>query len=176
MYGNAILENATKTAEGIQKLGDMMRFMLHDNELEAIPLTKSVDYLLNYIDLQKLRIDSAPNITLEVEVQPPPEHQLLIPMVLIPFAENAFKYGISMHHPSWIHLQLKFIGSQMEYSVVNSIPPKREPNHQKSTGMGLQNLKSRLAYFYPGQHQLELTHTEDTFRAELTIQLIQKTV
>jgi LytS/YehU family sensor histidine kinase len=55
LYGTALQEKASATGEGIQKLGDMMRFMLHDNVMEHIPLDKEIAYLQNYIALQRLR-------------------------------------------------------------------------------------------------------------------------
>ena len=108
LYGIAIQENAERTSTGIQQLGDMMRFMLHENQQDHILLIREIAYIKEYIALQKLRIADLPSIQITVEL--PPEDQIedqqIAPMLLIPFIENAFKHGISLNIPSWIRIYL----------------------------------------------------------------------
>ena len=107
LYGTALQENAERTAEGIQKLGDMMRFMLHENNLDFIQMDKEVEYLKNYIDLQKLRTQSSPDIIIEDNINGQNCNHKIAPMLLIPFVENAFKHGISLKERSWIKINLE---------------------------------------------------------------------
>src|SRR5690606_38701233 len=68
LYGTALQENADRTAGSIQKLGDMIRFMLHENNQDRIPLIRETEYLQNYIDLQKLRTDTSGTVTVEADI------------------------------------------------------------------------------------------------------------
>ncbi|MGY0040200.1 histidine kinase [Pedobacter sp. NJ-S-72] len=69
LYGTALQEKADRTGEGIQKLGDMMRFMLHENMQDKISLTRDIDYLNNYIELQKLRTSTTVDILIKTEIE-----------------------------------------------------------------------------------------------------------
>src|SRR6266542_4226526 len=84
LYGTALQENAERTAGGIQKLGDMMRFMLHENNLVFIQMSKEVEYLKNYIALQKLRTQSSPEIIIEDNISSQNCNHKIAPMLLIP--------------------------------------------------------------------------------------------
>ncbi|HXB43579.1 MAG TPA: sensor histidine kinase, partial [Puia sp.] len=106
LYGTALQENAERTASGIQKLGDMMRFMLHENNLEFIQMSKEIEYLKNYISLQKLRTQSSPEISIEENISEQNCTHKIPPMLLIPLVENAFKHGISLKEKSWIKITL----------------------------------------------------------------------
>lgn len=92
LYGTALQENAERTSEGIQKLGDMMRFMLYENNQNTIALTREIEYLKSYIDLQKLRIANSPQIIIESQIDESLQGLQIAPMLLIPFVENAFKH------------------------------------------------------------------------------------
>ncbi|HVI44340.1 MAG TPA: histidine kinase [Chitinophaga sp.] len=170
LFGTALQENAARTSEGIQKLGDMMRFMLHDNHLEKIPLDKEVAYLQNYIDLQRLRVLSSPDIMIEVNIDESQCQHEIAPMLLIPFVENAFKHGISLRHRSRIVISLSCNKQQVFFDVYNSVHPRPENDPERdSMGIGLNNVKERLALLYPDRHELSIRHTATEFFVHLTI-------
>src|SRR5690606_9794595 len=89
LYGTALQEDAERTSAGIQKLGDMMRFMLHENNQDRILLAREIEYLRNYVDLQLLRTATSPAITVECDINDALESTYIAPMLLIPFVENA---------------------------------------------------------------------------------------
>ena len=95
LYGTALQKKADRTSEGIQKIGDMMRFMRHENKLDLIEMRREVEYLENYIALQKLLTQSSPGIIIEDNIKGQNCKYKIAPMLLIPFVENAFKHGIS---------------------------------------------------------------------------------
>ncbi|WP_206155959.1 sensor histidine kinase [Chitinophaga fulva] len=170
LYGTALQEEAPRTSEGIQKLGDMMRFMLHDNHLTKIPLDKEVAYLQNYIDLQRLRVMSSPDILIEVNIDDSQCQHEIAPMLLIPFVENAFKHGISLRHRSRIVISLSCNSEQLFFDVYNSVHPRPENDPERdSMGIGLNNVKERLALLYPNRHELSIRHTTTEFFVHLTI-------
>ncbi len=172
LYGTALQEKAERTGEGIQKLGDMMRFMLHENMKDKILLARDIDYLENYIELQKLRTSPSANIVIETQIEIPLGPIEITPMLLIPFVENAFKHGISLQSPSAIKITLQTKGSTLYFDVHNSIHLKSEndPEMLKS-GIGLQNVKQRLALLYPGKHELIIRESAKDFFVHLTMQL-----
>jgi len=172
LYGTALQENAERTGEGIQKLGDMMRFMLHENVQEKISLTRDVDYLENYIALQKLRTSRSADIVIDTQIDEQLNNFQIAPMLLIPFVENAFKHGISLQQPSHIRVTLQTKENTLYFDVHNSIhiKPDNDPEKLKS-GIGLANVKQRLALLYPNKHELIIRESAKEFFIHLTIQL-----
>ncbi len=174
LYGVALQENAERTATGIQKLGDMMRFMIHENQQERILLSRELAYLKEYIDLQKLRIADLPSIEISSII---PDQVLdryyIAPMLLIPFVENAFKHGISFAQQSWIRVQLELDGEILKLSVYNSIHSRGLEGDLESaqSGIGLENVKQRLHLLYPHTHQLNIEQTQREFFIFLTLGL-----
>lgn len=172
LYGTALQENAHRTSEGIQKLGDMMRFMLEENIQDKISLSREIEYLSNYIELQRLRTDATPGIQIQTQLPESENIFQIAPMLLIPFVENAFKHGISLREPSYIKVFLEIKGSTLYFDVCNSKHrlPVNDPEKDKS-GIGLENVKQRLLLSYPDKHELVVRDTPQDFFVHLTIQL-----
>lgn len=174
LYATALKENSEKTADGIQKLGDMMRFMLQENNRDRIPLDKEIEYLRNYIDMQRLRIDEKHNINIRVTIQEPDQALYIAPMLLTPFVENAFKYGISLRNASWIHITLTLDDTRLYFKVHNSRHPKStdtamtEPESAQS-GVGLDNVRKRLELIYPGRYQLDIQQSDQDYFVSLSL-------
>jgi sensor histidine kinase YesM len=172
LYGTALQENAERTGEGIQKLGDMMRFMLEENVADKTLLATDINYLKNYISLQKLRIVTSPNICIEIDIEEPVEQYLIAPMMLLPFVENAFKHGISLNTPSHVKLTVQAKNGKLYLDVSNSINKGSENDPERlHGGIGLQNVKQRLSLLYPGQHELLIRENAKEFFVHLTIDL-----
>jgi two-component system, LytTR family, sensor kinase len=171
LYGTALQEDAGRTAEGVQRLGDMMRFMLHENHLERIPMSKEIDYLKNYIALQELRTEASDTIHIETVIDEACPDFSIAPMLLIPFVENAFKHGISLREPSWIRLRLHCEGKRIQYEVRNSIHTRRDGDPEKGkSGIGLKNVLHRLKLLYPDKHEFYMHQDEKEFFVQLSIQ------
>lgn len=172
LYGTALQENAERTSEGIQKLGDMMRFMLRENLQEKISLTREIEYLNNYIGLQTLRTQSSPDITIHTEIEDHVGALQIAPMLLIPFVENAFKHGISLKAPSSIRLTLGTKDKTLFFDISNSVHPKPASDPEKdNNGIGLSNVKQRLRLMYANRHELSIRESGKEFFVHLTIQL-----
>lgn len=173
LYASSLMENAEKTSDGIQKLGDMMRFMLHENQLPRIPLSREINYLRNYLDLQMLRFGAQENLDIDIQIN---ENQCageIAPMLLIPFVENAFKHGISSKEKSWIRLNLRCIAGSVHLDLVNSVHPDKPASEQsrEESGIGLDNVKSRLQLVYPDRYTLNIISNDTDFFVHLSIQL-----
>lgn len=168
LYASALQEKAETTAEGIQKLGDMMRFMLHDNARDLIDLSRELDYLREYIHLQRLRLPD----TIDIQVQMPDEACFLQipPLLLVPFVENAFKHGISLRQPSWVFVRLECRPEAVVFQVQNSLHPKQENDPESAaSGIGLENVRKRLELLYAGKYDLQLHQTQKEFSVYLEL-------
>ena len=172
LYGTALQENSERTAQGIQMLGDMMRFMLHENNQEKILLSREIEYMRNYIDLQMLRTSTSPDITIESKLEDVLEERHIAPMLLIPFIENAFKHGISLQRKSWIKISLYCEGGKLFFDAYNSKQTKSEQDPEKNnSGIGLVNVKQRLNLLYPNKHELIIRETPEEYFVHLTLEL-----
>jgi two-component system LytT family sensor kinase len=170
LYGTALVDGSKRTANGIQMLGDMMRFMLDDNHLDAIPLDNELSYLRNYIALQKLRVQDSSQIEISESIAVEDCSLEIVPMLLIPFVENAFKHGINMNERSWIDINLTCSYKNICLKVRNSLHLQETNDPEKRhTGIGLQNVKDRLMLFYEDRHLLSCSTTENEFIVELMI-------
>ncbi|RDV15162.1 sensor histidine kinase [Pontibacter diazotrophicus] len=172
LYGTALQENSERTAQGIQMLGDMMRFMLHENHQQKILLAREIEYMRNYIALQSLRTSTSPDIVIQTKIEDVVAETFIAPMLLIPFVENAFKHGISLKHKSWIRVTLYYEQDKLFFDVYNSTHAKQEQDPEKDkSGVGLENVRQRLALLYPEKHELVIRETLEEFFVHLTLQL-----
>ncbi|MCP9755619.1 GHKL domain-containing protein [Lacihabitans sp. CCS-44] len=170
LYSVSLRENAAQTSDGIQKLGDMMRFMLHENHQDRIPLGKEIEYLNNFIDIQRMRIDENQDIKIEVNIQNADREIFIAPMLLNPFIENAFKHGISFRSSSWIYITLTHDAQHLYFKVHNSIHQKSDESlDDNSHGIGLENVKKRLELIYPNRHKLEIQATDHDYFVSLVL-------
>jgi len=171
LYGTALQENAFRAAEGIQKLGDMMRFMLHENHQEKIPMYKEIEYLKNYIDLQKLRTQSSSDITITADIEGGSCDHMIAPMLLIPFVENAFKHGISLKDRSWVDIRLQCDTKGILFEVKNSVHIRKDSDPEKDrSGVGMKNVVNRLRLIYPGKHEFFVNGNDREFFIQLLIE------
>ena len=171
-YGTALQEKAERTCEGIERLGDMMRFMLQENMQEKIALTREIEYLNSYINLQKLRTDPNPIVTIHAEIEHSDNGIQIAPMLLIPFVENAFKHGVSFRKKSHINVALEIKDSTLYFDVYNSVHMGQQNDPEKNkSGIGLSNVKQRLEPLYPAKHELIIRQTGKEYFVHLTLQL-----
>lgn len=173
LYGTSLQEKAERTGEGIQKLGDMMRFMLHENQQDKIGLAREIDYLKDYLHLQKLRLEESDQISVEVNIDEEHCQHSIAPMLLIPFVENAFKHGISLQKRSWVNIALRCDKNSLHFDIYNSIHRKnRDDPERENPGIGLENVRQRLHLLYPGKHELVIRENVNEYFVHLTIRLL----
>ncbi len=170
LYSVSLKEKAEKTSDGIQKLGDMMRFMLNENHQDRIPLSKEIEYLHNYIDIQRMRIDESQNVEIKINIQDSEREIFIAPMLLNPFVENAFKHGISFRSPSWIYITLTHDAQKLYFKVHNSLHQKNELDlESESNGIGLENVRKRLELIYPNRFTLDIQASDNDYFVSLIL-------
>jgi two-component system, LytTR family, sensor histidine kinase AlgZ len=158
------------TPEVIAKLSNMMRYMIYDSNYADVPLTKEIEYMENYISLERLRLNDQIPITFDIDGDP--ENYRITPLIFITFLENAFKHGVSNSNPSsWVKLKLQLKGKECTYQVENSRAGSVKPDAGEKSGIGLQNVKRRLELSYPGKHTLTTHQSADRYQVTLKIDI-----
>ncbi len=173
LYGLALREAAPDTASGIQQLGGMMRFMLHENQRDYIPLKREIEYMRHYITLQEMRIAKVDGIRIETSIDEGNCDHFIAPMLLIPFVENAFKHGIRLNTASFIKIRLYCNPTHVYFDVVNSLHALSGSQAEESgaSGIGLDNVKKRLELLYNKRYSLHIHKDDSAFHVQLQIRL-----
>jgi two-component system sensor histidine kinase AlgZ len=153
----------------ISKLSEVMRYMIYDSNHEKVELSREIEYMQNYIGLERLRLEE--RVALEFDVAGRADI-LITPLILIAFLENAFTHGVSNgNNQSWIKATLAVDEAHLTFNIGNSKPgSKMIPMEVK--GIGLKNVKRRLDLSYPGKYKLDIEDQEDCFFVGLTIDLL----
>jgi two-component system, LytTR family, sensor kinase len=166
IYSLALMKS-DQTAEAVMKLSDMMRYVIQDVGHDTVPLSQELEYLGYYVELQKIRLSGNTEIRMDIGGDPAPYN--IPPMILVPFIENAFKYGTSTHENSVIGITLRIDSGVMTFRVSNQVFGGREK--PETFGIGIQNTRQRLNLVYPGRHRLALSNDGKTFMVNLEINL-----
>lgn len=169
LYGMAFENEDEETAEGIAKLSTMMRYLLYETNAEEVSLTKELEYLKNYIDLQKMRVSS--QVDVQFEVKGNPSGHMIPPMLFQPFIENAFKYGISQLRPSQIKIDFLIEPNKLVFRTQNTRHPVIQSQTQHK-GIGIKNVKKRLGLLLKSRHRLEVINGDNFFSILLEIDMI----
>lgn len=164
-----IRTNAQLAEETTIKLSKMIRYVLYESDSRQVTLSQEVDYLRNYIELQTIRFGE--DVAIDFQTVGPLRDQVIEPMLLIPFVENAFKHGVGMVEDPFIHIQLTWNDEELFFEVKNKITPEKPEARDQQSGIGLKNVKRRLELLYPNLHRLEIDHESTTFTVRLTLTL-----
>ena len=157
------------SAQAIIKLSDIMRYMLYDATKERITLDQEIDYLKSYITLHQFRLEKSDFA--KFTIQGDTKGIILPPMLLIPFVENAFKHGTKKGNSTGIIIDLSIDKNLLNFEISNLTDPLKLFTLQENEGVGLANVKRRLALLYPEKHMLDLTEKNDMFTVRLRIEL-----
>ena len=163
-----LIRSKSELAEPVTlKLSDLMRYMLYESENNQIPLEKEILYVENYIELQKVRFEDDVDISYTLEGTP--HSQIIEPMLLIPFVENAFKHGVGLVPDPGIDIHLKITEKDLFFAVKNKISHEMAEDKDDSSGIGLKNVQRRLELLYPDSHQLEIRKENGWFIVTLRL-------
>lgn len=173
LYGMARKQEKA-TADGIARLSHLMRYMIHDSKVDRISLDKEIDQIKRLIELQRLRFSEEDKIDIDFKIEGQTKSVLIPPMLMIPFVENAFKHGISLKAPSFIHIQLKVEQEILQLSIRNSCHDIPIRKNEFNSGIGLQNVKRRLELLYPNSHDLSTRKAGDAYEVRLVLKSTKK--
>ena len=149
------------------QLSQLLRYMLYISDEEKVSMRQKADYLTSYIQLQKLRFGDQVKVYFNMNITSP--DKTLEPMLLIPFVENAFKHGTADIPDPLINIKLQADHRQLDFHVSNTFDPSGYHNDEHH-GIGLNNVKRRLALLYPGKHCLHIDQSANNYQVTLQIQ------
>lgn len=168
IYSLAIQKD-DKTPEAVVKLSGMMRYVISDASHDFVPLGKEISYIGDFIELQKIRFQD----TVRIDYNPceAVAGKYIAPLILIPFIENAFKFGVNPEEDSFISVRISLEDPEIHLEVFNHKVHDRNIK-ESAGGLGIHNAKQRLALLYPNRHRLIIKDNETEFKVDLYINLL----
>jgi hypothetical protein len=153
--------------DSVLKLSKMMRYLLYESEQGETKMSHEIEFMNNYIDLMKLRLSAK----VDLQISFPKEFTdfTIPPLLFIPFIENAFKHGISYRERSFIQIGMEIRNGQIIFITENSIGTSTPTEELQHSGIGLNNVRKRLALLFAERHQLTIAQNDSIFKVELTI-------
>ena len=150
--------------ESIIDMSKMMRYLLYESDNHCVSLNNAIVFLKKYLNLMKLRYMDAVNINLDVPSSCS-EDVVLVPLVFIPFVENAFKHGVSIDKPSTIDIDIEQNGGRLIFHCRNT---KSHAKHEYG-GVGLTNVTKRLELIYGNDYTLDIDDSGDNYDVRLDL-------
>ncbi|WP_353719277.1 sensor histidine kinase [Dyadobacter sp. 676] len=161
------LQRSELTPETILQLSELMRYVIYKAREPFVRMEDEVKYLRDYLQLQKIRLKKSLDLQWDEEIED--GSVAIAPLLLIVFVENAFKHGVeNAEGPSFLAISLKADRHSVHFTCKNS----HEPAPDAHTGIGLTNLRKRLALLYPAKHRLATRAADGVFVASLEIDLL----
>ncbi|HUB61715.1 MAG TPA: histidine kinase, partial [Puia sp.] len=151
------------------KLSSLLRYMLYETDEDKVLLEKEIEYLKSYIELQAQRFGK--NVDIHSNFEPVSDGFVIEPMLLIPFVENAFKHGTGLVPKAQIDIRLNLERDRLHFCVRNRYNENETWEKDKTSGIGLTNVKRRLNLLYPNSHSLQITKEGGWFSILLELNL-----
>ncbi|MFH1853257.1 MAG: histidine kinase [Candidatus Neomarinimicrobiota bacterium] len=170
IYSHSLFKS-DQTSEMILKLSGLMNYIIYDCRDDRVSLSREVEFINNYVALEKVRIDE--DVETRVEIDVPPNGHRVAPLLFIPLLENAFKHGVNLRTgQSLIVIRLTVDDNdRLRFFIENALDGDAPEVPESAGGIGLENVRKRLELIYPGRHRLEIERTDGKFRVCLTIDL-----
>ena len=150
-------------------LSDMLRYMIYEATSDFVPLEKETEYLKRYISLQQIRYKK--NDFVRIDFAESIGNTTVAPMLFLPFVENAFKYSCNSESIPVIEILMRVEAVTLYFRCKNQYDPDKSKSSELNGGVGLENVKRRLALLYPQKHVLHITKNRNTFMVDLTLNL-----
>lgn len=159
-----------RAQEAVHDLSRLLRYVLYESSQPCVALEKELDFIRNYVELMRIRLPE--HIVLTTEISSVTPDAEIAPLLFISLIENAFKHGVSNNKPSYIHLDIHQNGHLIVCMLRNSYFPKEAAQDKSGSGIGIGNLKKRLALLYPNRHIFAYGIDGDSYYSTLELQLI----
>lgn len=153
--------------DAIVTLSELMRYMLYETDNKTVALEKEVNYIQNYIELQKLRLNNIEDIVINVHGDT--RNKFIEPLLLISFVENAFKYGTDYKGAAHVKIKIFILENSLDFWIENTI--ENYVKDPENSGIGLLNIQNRLDLLYPNAHELKITQDNQFYRVHLNLKL-----
>ena len=167
------LKKSDASPEIVLKLSDLLSYMLYECNSRLVSLNKELSLIENYISLEKIRYGD--RLKVRYTTSGVEKENLLPPMLLLPFVENAFKHGTSeILEDAWVNINIDITDTQLLFDIENSNGHKQESDEQDyQKGIGLNNVKRRLELLYENGYTLNISDSDTSYHVHLVINLDQ---
>jgi signal transduction histidine kinase len=162
-----VYKQAPAAPEAVMHLASLMRYMIYESNAATVPLAREMDYLRDYVSLQQLRYKNSSVVDLQIEGET--ESCYIAPLLFIHLLENAYKHSPARLEPGDLKVRVQVKEDTLAFSVQNPIAKKSVSPLEEPGGIGLPNVRKRLALLYPGQHTLTIQNTGETFTVLLIL-------
>lgn len=162
-----IRKDPDKASDSVLKLSEIMRYFIYEATTDKVPLENEIDYLSNFIELQRIRQRDPGFIRFQASGSP--EGMFIAPMLFIPFVENAFKHGSKGSRIPAITVDLLIQPREIRFEVVNFVEKHHEYVKDAEKGIGLANVIRRLDLIYPEQYTLSIDEDDEKYLIVLEI-------
>ncbi|MVM35504.1 histidine kinase [Spirosoma sp. HMF4905] len=169
IYNEAQRSENQAVAELIEHLSGIMRFTIRESSHPTISVEQEFQFLEKYLALQRARLPQLATLKVQTQLDWDGLPAEVAPLLLIPFVENMFQYGISFQQAACLDLEVVVENQQLHMHVVNTLHPAT--NQTGGSGTGIKNARQRLALLYPNRHELTIEQTDQLFRVTLQINL-----
>lgn len=164
------LKKSEKSPEMILHLSEMMRYMLYKSNEKYVPLKQEINYINNYLALERIRYGNNIRIVFDYQGQPINDY-LVAPLLFTVLIENSFKHGINKSIQSgFVELLLILENNTIDFTIQNSKATTYDKLYKKG-GIGLKNIRRRLELIYPKNHSLSIYDEADVYIVNLTLNL-----
>jgi len=154
-------------------LSDTMRYLIYETEQKLVPVGKELDFIRNYLDLEKMRISHPENIRLTVHIGR--QTGFIPPLLLLPFVENCFKHGtIGKEEDGWVEVDIWDENERFFFVCKNSYREDKKAGQKKVPGIGLVNVRKRLELIFGEKYELKIMQQEDQYMVSLRFPVFSK--
>ncbi len=160
-----------KAQKAIQELSRLLQYVLYDNVADKVALYKEVDFMKNYIELMRIRLNASVRLSVEINVGSDSATQIA-PLIFISLIENAFKHGVGAGQESFITINFedRVESGEVVLTITNSNNAKSDSD-KSGSGIGLEQVRRRLDLQYPDRYRWTIDSDAKIYRSELTIKV-----
>jgi len=166
------LAASPRAPEMLLKLSDLLSYMLYECDEPLVPLDKEVEMMKAYMALEKIRLNDA--IEMELNVKDDLSNKIIAPFLLLPFIENSFMQSSALTEQAWVNMDISIEGDTFTMKLANGLLPDNDAL-QAFSDDGLTNVKKRLSLIYPQRHELKINQHSEMLTVLLKIQLAETT-
>ena len=162
------LTQAKEAPTVVTHLSDLLRYILYECNEKTVPLKKELEALKKYVELEKIRYGNRIDVSFVYSGEV--EKVWIAPLLFLPFVENSFKHGTSkMLDQCWVNLNIHAGKDSISFNLINSVSEQK--GGETAGGIGLENVKNRLALLYPDSYELSISQAEEIFNVRLLIKI-----
>ena len=171
IYSLALIQS-DKVPDLILRLSDLMRHIIYDSREKYISLDKEIEFVNNFIELQKIRAPQ--HVKIDYTIKGTVPSAKIAPLLFEPFIDNAFKHGLPGNEDKdYIEISFDFTHSQELHFHIENNYDTTEKATKKPGGIGVKNVKRRLKHLYQKKdYALEITAENNIYSVNLQLKLI----